>query len=258
VSGRIVAHVHGGDRAVGVVDDSLRHAISKLAHVHFAATPGAAERLERLGEDRWRIHYVGSPGVEGIREEGAPANPAGLPAGSYALVVQHPSGGDDATERRRASMVLKAVRSTGFEQIVTIYPNNDPGSAGIIAAIESGRDELRVYRNCTRTDYLALLRDAAVLVGNSSSGIIEAASFGTPVIDIGDRQRGREHGNNVTHVPYVRSRIVEAIRAHAGRRSRGRRPSHNRYSRPNTSKRIAEILALLPLDGRTSGKLIAY
>ena len=97
LSGRIVAHVHGGDRALGQVDDALRHAITKLAHVHFPATAASAERLLKLGEDRWRIHRVGSPGIDGIVESAGPLTLE--PGGMYALVVLHPR---TATTRRRS------------------------------------------------------------------------------------------------------------------------------------------------------------
>ncbi len=247
LSGRIVAHVHGGDRALGQVDDALRHAVTKLAHVHFPATPASAERLLRLGEDRWRIHRVGSPGIDGIAKLAGPTEMRG-----HALVVLHPTDGDENAEQRRAAMLLAAVRGAGLLPVI-VYPNNDPGHAGIVRCWE-GVTVGRVFRDIPRGRFLGLMRDAAVLVGNSSSGIIEAASFGTPVVDVGPRQRGRECGENVVHVPWTRRAIARAIESVVG----GRSPARNLYGGKDTGKRIAAALARTPLHGRALRKLIAY
>ena len=248
LSGRIVAHVHGGDRALGQVDDALRHAITKLAHVHFPATPASAERLLKLGEDRWRIHRVGSPGIDGIAKLAVATD--GLRG--HALIVLHPTDGDDAAEKRRAEMLLDAVRGAGLAPVI-VYPNNDPGHAGIVRCWERVTGE-RVFRDVPRDRFLGLMRDAAVLVGNSSSGIIEAASFGTPVVDVGPRQRGRECGANVIHVPWTKIGIRRAIASVVGRRF----PTRNLYGGMDTGKRIAAVLAGMRMEERVRRKLIAY
>ena len=249
LSGRIVAHVHGGDRALGQVDDALRHAITKLAHVHFPATPASAARLLKLGEDRWRVHRVGSPGIDGI--VAAAAAVTDLPRRGYALVVLHPTDADEAAEQRRAGTLLAAVRRAGLLPVI-VYPNNDPGHLGIVRCWAGVGDH--VYRDVPRPRFLGLMRDAAVLVGNSSSGIIEAASFGTPVVDVGPRQQGREHGKNVSHVPWSGAAIERAVAAAAGRRY----PRRNPYGGRDTGRRIAAVLAAMPLEGRVRRKLIAY
>jgi UDP-hydrolysing UDP-N-acetyl-D-glucosamine 2-epimerase len=248
LSGRIVAHVHGGDRALGQVDDALRHAITKLAHVHFPATAASAERLLKLGEDRWRIHRVGSPGIDGITQL------AGPPEGQrgHALVVLHPTDGDDVAEERRAAMLLAAVRAASLVPVI-VYPNNDPGHGGIVRCWERAADAV-IYPDVPRARFLTLLRDASVLVGNSSSGIIEAASFGTPVVDVGPRQQGRECGENVVHAPCTKTGIRRAIESVAGRRF----PARNLYGGKDTGKRIAAVLAAINPEGRLRRKLIAY
>jgi UDP-hydrolysing UDP-N-acetyl-D-glucosamine 2-epimerase len=266
LSGRAVAHVHGGDRAAGLVDDSLRHTITKLAHVHFAATPQSAARLCRLGEQPWRIHRVGSPGIDGIARAAAPwaevqkAFPNLLRRG-YALLVLHPADADETTEERRAGLVLRAVRSVGYPGgAVVVYPNNDPGAGGIVRCWEAQSPKAGYVfrRDVPRPLFLGLMRDAAVLAGNSSSGIIEAASFGTPVVDIGRRQSGREHGQNVVHVPYNARRIQSALKRlwNAGRPRPF--PSRNIYGGANAGRRIAEVLASLMLGTRLLRKVIAY
>jgi UDP-hydrolysing UDP-N-acetyl-D-glucosamine 2-epimerase len=261
VSQRIIAHVHGGDRAAGQVDDSLRHAISKLAHIHFPATTQSAQRLRRLGEDRFRVHAVGSPGIDGI--ERAAASIGGtfpkLDKKRFALVVLHPTDASEKIEFQRAEMLFSAVKKSGIEQVVVVYPNNDPGSRGIIRCWRRREKEMTyLLKNVSRPIFLGLLRDAAMLVGNSSSGIIEAASFGTPVVDIGTRQRGRERSENVVNVPANEAAIAAAIK----RIWREGKPMHwrgkNVYGGRNTGKRIAAILASLKLDERLRRKLIAY
>jgi UDP-hydrolysing UDP-N-acetyl-D-glucosamine 2-epimerase len=265
VGGRIVAHVHGGDRALGQVDDSLRHAITKLAHVHFPATVESAARLIKLGEGRWRVRRVGSPGVDGIRDaaatprEVADAFPE-VERQRFALLVLHPTVTDEAIEQQTAEMVLRATKSVGVPRIVIVHPNNDPGGGGIARCWDAhGRDErLVIRRDVPRRLFLGLMRDAAVLVGNSSSGIIEAASFGTPVVDIGPRQAGRERSANVTHVP-AQAKAVKAALKSIWRDGRPRRsPARNVYGGGGAGKRIAAELARLSVDDRLLRKLIAY
>jgi GDP/UDP-N,N'-diacetylbacillosamine 2-epimerase (hydrolysing) len=260
-----VAHIHGGDRALGQVDDSLRHAITKLAHVHFPATKASADRLIKLGEDRWRVRRVGSPGVDGIRE--AAASPREIAAvfpalkrHQFALLVLHPTATDEALERRTAEMVLRATGAIGFPRVVIVHPNNDPGGRGIARCWDAHEDDERlvIRRDIARPLFLGLMRDAAVLAGNSSSGIIEAASFGTPVVDIGSRQVGRERSANVKHVPAQPTAIRAALAA-IWRDGRPRRfPAKNVYGGGGAGKRIAAELARLSVDPRLLRKLIAY
>ena len=265
VAHRFLAHVHGGDRAMGQVDDSLRHAITKLANLHFAATAGAAERIRRLGEDPRTVHRVGSPGIDGIRGLAACSRELrrefpGLKPGRFALLLLHPTGPAEPSERRRAEMVFDAVRESGVEQTVIVYPNNDPGAAGVIRCWEKLRpsNDLFIRRDVPRSEFLGLLRDAAVLVGNSSSGIIEAATFGTRVVDVGPRQAGRERGPNVTNVPFEREAILRAVRDVWNNGRPLRDTSGNVYGGGGAGARVARILARLPIGARAPGKLIAY
>ena len=164
----------------------------------------------------------------------------------------HPTDADDLVEERRAGVLLAAVRAAGLTPVV-VYPNNDPGHPGIVRCWERLTDAT-VFRDVPRPQFLGLMRDADVLVGNSSSGIIEAASFGTPVVDVGPRQAGREHGPNVVHATWSPASLRRAIAAVAGRRFARR----NLYGGRNTGRRIAEVLASVTLDDRLRRKLIAY
>ena len=265
LSNRILAHVHGGDRALGQIDDSLRHAITKLAHLHFPATPQSAERIGRLGEDPWRIHQIGSPGNDRIEELAAPwddlaARFPGLGRHRYALLVLHPASSDPRIEKGRAEITLATVRRSGFERIVIVHPNNDPGCRGIQRAWAALADDPQVTccKDLPRSIFLGLMRDAAVLAGNSSSGIIEAASFQTPVADIGPRQEGRECSENVIHCEYDAEELALAL----SRIWNGGRPKkaecRNIYGSGDVGRKMAEILATAGPRERLLRKLITY
>jgi len=157
-------------------------------------------------------------------------------------------------------MTLKVIRRSGIPHTFIVYPNNDPGSAGIIGCWETEIDPMRetVLRSVPRPQFLGLMRDAAVLVGNSSSGIIEAASFGTPVINIGPRQLGRERGANVRNVPFVAGRIERELRRIWNGGKCLKFPRKNIYGGDGAGRRIAGVLGRVALDERLRRKLIAY
>ncbi|HEX3356150.1 MAG TPA: UDP-N-acetylglucosamine 2-epimerase, partial [Tepidisphaeraceae bacterium] len=180
--------------------------------------------------------------------------------GQICLLILHPIEANEKSEHKRAALILNQVRKIPFDQIVIIHPNNDPGSRGIARCWEDASKDKRItiHRNIARPDFLRLLNDAAVLVGNSSSGIIEAASFGTPVIDIGPRQLGRERSQNVTNVPYRQAPLAKALKSiwNAGRPQKLR--VRNVYGGDGTGKRVAKVLSSTPLNDKLRRKLIAY
>lgn len=279
---RVLAHIHGGDRGTGDVDDMLRNAITRLAHVHLVASEDAARRLRRMGEQAFRIHRVGAPGLDEIRrfrqkadETSAPSErqisplkrPARRPPATpgdadrpYALVVQHPIGRSRQREFETMRDVLAAVEANGLSGVV-IYPNSDPGHEGIIRAIRQwiggGRPDWRIYRSLPRADYLALAMKAAVMVGNSSSGIIESASLGVNAVNVGDRQQGRLRcGSNVIDCPESPQAIRRAIRE-ALARSRPR-SGRSVYGDGRAGERIAAVLEGLIISPRLLQKSLAY
>lgn len=265
LSGRPVAHVHGGDRALGQIDDALRHAITKLAHIHFPATADSAQRIRRLGEQPWRIRTVGSPGNDQITSQATPRRELRtrypqLRRGQYALLLLHPVDDNESAEHARAAMLLRAARQAGFPRIVIVYPNNDPGHGGIIRCWDehASDPDLTVFRNVPRADFLGLLRDAAVLAGNSSSGIIESGSLATMTLDIGPRQQGRQRSGNVLHCQYGFRPIITRLRRiwHGGEPLRWH--GKNVYAGNGAGRRIAAHLASVKIDPRLLKKLISY
>jgi UDP-hydrolysing UDP-N-acetyl-D-glucosamine 2-epimerase len=263
LSGRVVAHVHGGDRAMGQADDSLRHAISKLAHLHFPATAQSAERLYQLGEERSRIVVAGAPGIDGILRAAASRaimRKVGLDyaPGFFTLLLLHPTDDRIDAERKRTELLIKALRSDSARPIVALLPNNDPGAVGIADALQqaAARGEIHLYTHASRRLFLGLMRDCRVLVGNSSAGIIEAGSFATPVVNIGPRQQGRERGSNVIDAsfstPSIRSALVKAVAI------KPTRVADNPYDRGGAGPRIATALSRVRLDAEFRRKLIRY
>ena len=274
-TGRVLAHIHGGDVAPGDFDDSLRHAITKLAHVHLVATRDAARRVLRLGESPERVHVVGAPGLDRLREllgcsGRAPYRPAsahgpkpllkssGTPA---ALVLYHARGRPAAVEASTMETLLRAVASLGLRRLI-LYPNTDRGHRGVLRAIERHRrqsppPDVQVFPSLPRDDYLHALSDAAVLAGNSSSGIIEAPLAGTPSVDVGPRQAGRQPGGpSVIHCGESEAAIRQAVQRALGMRWRSGEGSV--YGDGRSGPRIAHILAELPLSSEFARKVIAY
>lgn len=265
-TGRVLAHIHGGDVAPGDFDDSLRHAITKLAHVHLVATRDAARRVIRMGEDPARVHVVGAPGLDRLREllERRTADrevgrySSGTPA---ALVVYHARGRPAAVEAHTMSALLRAVASFGLRRLI-LYPNTDRGHRGVLEAIErhrrrSARQDVQVVPSLPRDDYLCALIGATVLVGNSSSGIIEAPLAGTPSVNVGPRQAGRQRGGrSVIDCDESEASIRRALRRalQLGHRS----PRRTAYGDGRSGARIAEVLAGLPLSPEFGRKVITY
>ena len=238
VGGVRVAHLHGGDRAEGIADESIRHAITKLAHLHLAATEASARRIEAMGEVPSRIHVVGSPAVDELEAFPALADDAWEALGRPQIVVLHHAlGRAPACERSVAERLLAACVGAG--RVLALGPNHDPGREGIVEAIAAAGVPWREH--LPRREFVGLLRRASVLVGNSSAGLIEAAVLGVPCVNIGPRQAGRERPDNVADVTEVDNSKLEAALSDA--LARGRRSLAHPYGDGRAGRRVAGILA---------------
>jgi GDP/UDP-N,N'-diacetylbacillosamine 2-epimerase (hydrolysing) len=260
--GLVVAHTQGGERS-GNVDELQRHAITKLAHVHFPETEVAAERLRRLGEDEWRIHVVGSTYVDRIVQRSF-AHPAearrslGLgPDEPFLLAVVHPETYRSREENRElATEVFAGVAKTQLRTVVT-YPCSDPGYDGIVDALRALDDERFVVRRNVDNDvYLGLMASAAALVGNSSAALVEAPYLRLPCVNVGDRQRGRERDGNVVDAEPRADEIAAAIAEARALRSQ-LQPS-NRLGDGSASERIIDVLKGLEIGPRLVRKQLSY
>ncbi len=244
-----IVHLHGGERS-GTVDEPVRHAISKLAHYHFTATTGARERLLRMGEREANVFVTGAPGLDGLSEVEVPPRETLLgeagfdPARPVALVVFHPvvQQADEAAEQMQA--LLSGLSVIPGLQALLLMPNADAGGEAIRAVIASAEGAFRVVNHLPREQFCHWLARADVMVGNSSSGVIEAASFDTPVVNVGDRQQGRERSANLVDVAVDNAAIAAAV---DGALARGRHPVSNVYGDGHAGERIVELLTTLPL-----------
>jgi GDP/UDP-N,N'-diacetylbacillosamine 2-epimerase (hydrolysing) len=218
-----LAHVHGGDVVRGgMLDDSIRHAITKLAHLHFPATRASADRILALGEEPWRVTVAGSPAVDNIRQ--SPVMPKAFFAEEYnldpdkpwILFTQHSITTESNLAGEQARQTLLALASLEDSvQVIATYPNQDEGSQAIVRQLEDDfalRPQFRVIPSLGRLNYLNLLRYVSVVVGNSSSGLLETAYFGLPCLNIGERQKDRERGGNVMDIPQEEMAIQQALR----------------------------------------------
>ena len=249
-----VAHTQGGE-VTGSIDESVRHAVTKLAHVHFPATDLAKDYLLRMGEEPERVHMTGCPAIDLIAgldlslPEGLFKNNKGVGAAldtnkPYLVVLQHPVTTEFGQGFEQVRETLAAVLALDM-QTAWLWPNVDAGSDDVSKGLRLHREhqgdgKLHFYRNFTPEDYARLIGNAACLIGNSSSGLREGAFLGTPVVNIGTRQRNREHGPNVVHAAYDRVEIEAKARAQI---AHGTFHCSPLFGDGSAGRRIAGILA---------------
>ncbi|HJM91968.1 MAG: UDP-N-acetylglucosamine 2-epimerase [Alphaproteobacteria bacterium] len=254
-----VAHTQGGE-VTGSIDESVRHAVSKLAHVHFPATELAKDYLLRMGEEEVRVHMTGCPAIDLIADLDLALPPdlftsnkgvgATLdPSQPYLVVLQHPVTTEFGQGFEQVQETLAAVLALDM-QTAWLWPNVDAGSDDVSKGLRMHREingdgKLHFYRNFTPEDYARLIANAACLIGNSSSGLREGAFLGTPTVDVGTRQARREHGENVVHAGYDRAEVETKARQQI---------AHGRYSKSalfgdgSAGRQIADVLAGAPVS----------
>ena len=261
-----VAHIHGGDVS-GTIDDSARHTITKLSHIHFPATKKSAERIIRMGEEPWRVHVVGAPGLDTILNEKL-IKPEKI-AKKYnldlskpiVLMVQHPVTTESDDAPKQIKQTLEAIVSLKHQTIL-IYPNADAGGRKMIKVIKGYEKYpfIKAFKSLPHKEYLSLMKIADVMVGNSSSGIVEAPSFHLPVVNIGTRQEGRERAENVIDVDYDKNRIVKAVKktVHDKKFKEKIKKCKNPYGDGNAGERIAKVLSEIKIDKKLLQKRMTY
>lgn len=249
-----VAHTQGGE-VTGSIDESVRHAVTKLAHIHFPATALARDNVIRMGEDPDMVFLTGCPSIDliadldlslpddmmeryrGVGAEIDPSKP-------YVVVLQHPVTTEYGSGLDQIRETLAAIESVGL-QAAWLWPNVDAGSDDISKGLRVYRernnpDWLHFYRHFGAEDYARLINNAVCLVGNSSSGLREGAFLGVPAVNIGTRQQGREHGENVIHVGYDMDEIRGAIERQT---AHGRYDSAHIFGDGTAGQQIADVLA---------------
>jgi UDP-hydrolysing UDP-N-acetyl-D-glucosamine 2-epimerase len=255
IGGTPLAHVHGGDRAEGVADEAMRHAISKLAHVHFPATAASAERLIRMGEDPASVHVVGSPAIDDLAEMPEIDDAAWRELGEpQVLFLMHPIGRTMDEEQAAAAQVLAACGAASPSgKVLALMPNFDAGRTGIVRAIEQAKVACRSH--LPRETFVGVLKRLAarggVLVGNSSAGLIEAAALRLPVVNVGERQAGRERCANVVEAAESRESVAAAMER---ARTLPRQNLTHVFGDGTTGRRVAEMLVKLFVGQTAEGR----
>jgi UDP-hydrolysing UDP-N-acetyl-D-glucosamine 2-epimerase len=249
-----LAHTQGGE-VTGSIDESVRHAITKLAHIHFPATERARENVIRMGEDPEKVFLTGCPAIDIVAElDMTPPDDLLLRYGGvgpdldihkpYLVVLQHPVTTEFGSGMTQINETLAAVKAIGM-QTVWLWPNVDAGSDEISKGLRMFRenekpDWVHFYRNFSVEHYAQLIGNSACLIGNSSSGIREGSFLGVPAVNIGTRQANREQAGNCINAGYNREEIEAAVRRHI---DNGQYPSDTLYGDGNAGQRIADILA---------------
>jgi UDP-hydrolysing UDP-N-acetyl-D-glucosamine 2-epimerase len=249
-----VAHTQGGE-VTGSIDESVRHAVTKLAHMHFPSSQRAYDFILRMGESPDTVHLTGCPAMDVVADSDLSLPPdlfkryAGVgadidPKKPYLVVLQHPVTTEYGKGFAQIGQTLEAISRVGM-QAAWLWPNVDAGSDDISKGLRVFRehndpDYLHFYRNFSPEDYVRLLDNCACLVGNSSSGLREGAFMGVPCVNIGTRQQGRERAENVVDVGYDASAIEAAIRKQL---KHGKYPQSKLFGDGTAGKQIADILA---------------
>jgi UDP-hydrolysing UDP-N-acetyl-D-glucosamine 2-epimerase len=254
-----IAHVHGGELTEGAIDEQYRHAITKLSHLHFVVDDECARRVCQMGEEPWRVTVTGAPALDNLKtlplasvDEVARRHSIGL-VEPFVIVTLHPETLADEDAGIHVAELVAALDTIEHDIVITA-PTADPGHRTIRAALgtfAARRSRAWVVPSLGTRDYFSLLARAAAVVGNSSSGILEAASFAVPVVNIGDRQRGRTRARNVIDVPHDRDQIAAAIARAASRTFRESLARLvNPYGDGCAAPRIVRVLAATPCDSR--------
>jgi UDP-hydrolysing UDP-N-acetyl-D-glucosamine 2-epimerase len=257
IAGIAVCHIHGGDRAEGIADEAMRHAITKLAHLHCAATTLSAERIRQMGERADLVHVTGSPAIDGLRAIRPMGDRDAAKLGDpKVIVLMHPAGLSIEEEWEWpitvATVALSVtgshfrMRSKGLPRTLVLAPNSDPGSeitARCLNGTLRGQDGVEFRDHLPRSEFLALLQrlrnGRGVLLGNSSAALIEAAALRVAAVNFGPRQSGRERGANIVDVTWPDLSDFDAIERLLRHAISGRHP----YGDGRAGPRIAALLA---------------
>jgi UDP-hydrolysing UDP-N-acetyl-D-glucosamine 2-epimerase len=250
-----IAHIEGGEISEGAIDDAVRNALTKMSHIHFTSTEGARNRVIAMGEEPWRVHRAGAPSLDHLRRSRLLS--IHKLEQQLALDLQHPTVVvayhpvtivRDTTQE--ADSLFSALREVDA-QILFCYPNADAGSHALLErtrAFLSTRSNARTFVNLDSVTYWSLLRQVALLIGNSSSGIMEAASFALPVVNVGFRQKGRERARNVLDAePETKAILTKIGQAMSLEFRESLAGMTNPYGDGRASEKIVQVLTTAPL-----------
>jgi UDP-hydrolysing UDP-N-acetyl-D-glucosamine 2-epimerase len=251
-----IAHIEGGEVSQGAIDDQVRNALTKLAHIHFTSTETARRRVIAMGEEPWRVHRAGAPSLDHLSRSklldhealefrlGLTLQPPAILAAWHPVTILRDTNAE-------ADALFDALAQTRG-QLIFVYPNSDAGSHALIErtrALASNRASTHIFVNLDAVAYWSLLGQVDVMIGNSSSGIMEAASFALPVVNVGMRQQGRERARNIVDVPADTAAITAALeRALVPAFRQKLSGMTNPYGNGTASTTIAKVLTSVPLE----------
>ncbi len=260
-----VAHIQAGELS-GNVDGISRHAITRFSHIHFASNEDARQRLINMGEEIFRVFKVGAPQLDEITGNNIATSKEIAKKFSLdlkkpvVLVAQHSVTEQSALSGQQMRETMQALIEIGLQSVI-IYPNNDAGSRAIMECIQNNRKfNIKVERNVPRKIYLGIMDAASVIVGNSSSGILEAPSFKLPAVNIGRRQKGRYQGSNVINVEKHDKELIKNAIQKALSKDFNKKLSetNNPYGDGKSSERIVEVLETIPINEKLLYKNLTY
>ncbi len=262
-----IAHINGGDVTGTTIDESIRHAITKIAHIHLVHTKENAKRVEKMGEDKKRIFITGALTLDTIlktklqsREEIFKKYKLDKNKTTI-LAVQHPVTTLKDRGYSQLKMLLDILNTLKYQTVLT-YPNCDSGSKHFIELIERNKNKpyIHIFKNLQHEDYLSIMKSVDFMIGNSSSGILEAPSFKIPVINIGSRQQGRERSKNIIDVKPKKDKIFSAMNIVLNDRAFRRqiKQTKNKFGDGNATQKIIKILKNVPLNEELIQKQITY
>jgi len=259
------AHIHGGDKSKAGIDEYNRHAITKISNIHFTATKKSTLRVKKMGEDAKYIFCTGSPSIdEVVNEDSIDRKKLEKKykmyfSGNEIILIFHPV----TTETEKAEQDITNLLNSAIKfknQIIAIAPNSDAGGQIIFNTLQKyskNHSLIQLYKSIPRRDYLGMLKYGGILVGNSSSGIIEASYFNIPVVNVGIRQEGRETGNNVINTNNTPDSIIAGIKKAFVLKNKKFR-MNKIYGNGKSSKKIIRVLENITIDKRLIQKQIQY
>ena len=264
-----IAHICGGDRVIGNVDDQIRHAVSKLSHIHFVSNEESYNRLIKMGEQPFRVFNTGNPGLDRIintphlslEQVSKNINFNLKDEEPFIILIQHVISTESQFAEEQIMETMIAIENMGIKTVMS-YPNSDPGFNEIIKVINKYKklDHLKVIKNIPRLEFINLMRNASCMLGNSSAGIMESPLLKLPVVNIGNRQIGRLHADNVQFVKHNAREIETATKKaiYDSEYQKQIKKCKNPYGDGHSSDKIANILAELKINNEFFIKDITY
>lgn len=265
-----VAHICGGDRVVGNIDDSVRHAVTKLAHLHFPTTIENGNRILKMGEEPWRVHVAGNPALDSIRKQSdlsydyindklctnlSHDRP-------FILLIKHPLSSEISEAGEQMKVTLEVVSELKYDTIIT-YPNSDAGGFEMIKVIKEFEKKctfIKAFETLPRDIFVNLQKKAALLLGNSSCGLLEAPFLKLPVVNVGNRQKQRQHSENIIFVSHNKEQIKKAINKCLFDKDfiNKCKSCNNPYGDGFSGERIAKIISETKINDKLLNKQIVY